>query len=50
MRSIYTPLCLRRTERKSKDGSSSNKKNNEEKHESGSSTLNRTKDGSQRKM
>ena len=44
------PLCLRKTEEKNKDGSSSNKKNNEEKNESGSSTLIRMKDGSKSKM
>ena len=43
------PLCLRKTEEKSKDGSSSNKKNKRRKNESGSSTLNKMKDGSKAK-
>ena len=44
------PPCLRKTEEKSKDSSSSKKNNNEEKNKSGSSTLNRLKDGSKSKM
>ena len=44
------PPCLRKREEKSKYGSSSNEKNSKEKNESGSSTLNRMKDGSKSKM
>ena len=41
---------LRKTEEKSKNGSSSNRKEQQRKNESGSSTLNITKDGSKSKM
>ena len=44
------PLCLRKTEEKSKYGGSSSNKKTTRKNESGSSTLSRMKDGSKSKM
>ena len=45
------PLCLRKIDEESKDGSSNNnKKNSKEKNDSGSSSSNSMKDGSKRTM
>ena len=44
------PLCLRKIDEESKDGSSSNKKNSKEKNVCESITSNSTKDGSKGKM